>query len=50
MDPHPLAGLRLKVTPAFFESLVTVAVTVTGAAPASTLEPVAVEARATLME
>ena len=48
-DPHPLAGLRLNVTPAFLESLVSVAVTVTAAAPASIeVEPVLL-ARLTLI-
>jgi len=47
MDPHPLDGLRLKLTPAFFESCVTVAVMVIPAEPASTVE--AGEDSATLM-
>jgi hypothetical protein len=38
MDPHPLDGLRVKLTPAFFESCVTVAVMVIPAEPASTVE------------
>lgn len=38
MEPHPLDGLRLKVTPAFFESCVTAAVIVIPAEPASTVE------------
>ena len=49
MEPHPVAGLRLKVTPPFLESFATVAVMVTAAEPASTVEPLAEEARLTLM-